>query len=367
MKCKYCKKEIEDDSLFCRFCGEKVFRGRQKKEEVKVPKPQKLPSGSYRANIMVNGERISVTEATESAYYVKARALKSGLLKIEKKTVAPTLREVCNGYIDIRENILSPSTVRGYRTIVKTRYKGYMDAPADKIDYQKMINEEASMGISPKTIRNSWLFIKCCLQDKGIKVPDLSTPQVVKKDLPWLDYEQIQSFLDNGIRGYSCEIGALLCLHGLRRSEALAVTKGKVHDGYIHVEGAVVRSEDGPVFKETNKNSSSRRKVPVLIPRLQELVDTIPEEDADKPLIQMRADNLYDRINEACDRAGVPKTGIHGLRRSFVSLCYHLKLSEMETMKLGGYNDFATMRTIYTKLSAQDESEGIRKLKEFFT
>ena len=37
MNCKYCKREIEDDSVFCRFCGERVQRAKRKpKEEIPV-------------------------------------------------------------------------------------------------------------------------------------------------------------------------------------------------------------------------------------------------------------------------------------------------------------------------------------------
>ena len=59
--------------------------------------------------------------------------------------------------------------------------------------------------------------------------------------------------------------------------------------------------------------------------------------------------------------------GVHGLRRSFASLAYHLRWSELETMRVGGWSDFQTMRKIYTKLAAQDESEAARKMERFYS
>ena len=364
MICKFCKKTIEDDSIFCRFCGEKVVRTRKKKEEVKVPPPVLQPSGKYMGRVMVNGQRVTITEATEAAYYVRARAIKSGMIKAEKKPEIITLKQACDEYVASRTAVLSPSTITGYNNIIRTRYKDYMPDNVYTIDYQQMVNDEVGKGVSPKTIINSYAFIRSVLKEKGVPLKEVRLPQKEKKDLPWLNYEQIQLFIDS-LHGRECELGALLALHGLRRSEVLAVTPEKIHDGKIHVEGAVVRTDDGYVFKKTNKNSSSTRAVPVLIPRLEELLKQNDYEPG-KPVVKMSPDALFDNINRICTGAGIPRIGIHGLRRSFVSLCYHLKLSEAETMRLGGYDDWATMRKIYTKLSENDASEGVDKLKAYF-
>ena len=39
MVCKNYKRDIDDDSIFCKWCGEKQIRERRKKGEVKVQKP----------------------------------------------------------------------------------------------------------------------------------------------------------------------------------------------------------------------------------------------------------------------------------------------------------------------------------------
>ena len=58
--------------------------------------------------------------------------------------------------------------------------------------------------------------------------------------------------------------------------------------------------------------------------------------------------------------------GVHGLRHSFASLAFHLGLTEQETMELGGWSDYNTMRKIYTHLAAADRLKSQNKMAAFF-
>ena len=65
-------------------------------------------------------------------------------------------------------------------------------------------------------------------------------------------------------------------------------------------------------------------------------------------------------------RAGLPEVGVHGLRRSFASLAYHLKWDMMTTMRIGGWDDDKVVREIYTKLSAKDIDKDVKKMRRFY-
>ena len=115
MICKYCKKEIESDSVFCRFCGERVQRAKRKpKEEVKVAPPTVTASGKYRGRVMVNGERVWITEDTEAAFYIRARAVKAGMIEQAKALPRDTLGDLIDRYLADNAAVLSPSTVQSY-------------------------------------------------------------------------------------------------------------------------------------------------------------------------------------------------------------------------------------------------------------
>lgn len=365
MKCKSCKRVIDDDSIFCKWCGERQIRERKKKDEIKVPKPRQLPSGRW--NIQLRNPDWSTTEDTAEECIIKAKAVRAGLLKIQKNAPALTLREAEAKYIDKRRNTLSPSTVRGYEYIKKGRFAIYQDRDIYGIDWQAAINDEAAQ-CSAKTVKNAWGFVKCVLAENGVTPPKVTLPQIVKKGEAWLDYEQISIFLA-AVRDKPCELAALLALHSLRRSEIYGLTADKIdlERGIIHVEGAaVVDAENKLVLKAENKNQSSRREVPIMIQRLRDILPGAMASAGGVPLVKAHIETTYSQINAVCKAAGLPPVGVHGLRRSFASLAYHLGWSELDTMSVGGWSDFGTMRNIYTKLAARDKQKAVEKMQEFY-
>ena len=361
MKCKNCKRSIDDDSIFCKWCGQKQIRERKKKDEISVPTPRKLKSGMY--NIELRAEQCSITEKTAALCTAKARAVRAGFIEQKKQAPKITPRQAMQRYIE-RHALLSPSTLRGYQTIMNTRFLSVSDKDVNSIDWQAVINDEASR-ISSKTLTNAWGFMKSALSDAGCIVPSVTLPKVIKRELAWLDYEQIILFLD-AIRDKPGELGALLALHSLRRSEILAVTVGKIDvaQKIIKVEGAVVKDRSGAlVEKQTNKTSASRRDVPIMIPRLLELIPNVPPETH---LVSLNVNTLYNQINRVCQSANLPQVGVHGLRRSFASLAYHLKWDMLTTMRVGGWDDDTIVKDVYTKLSAKDIDANVERMRAFY-
>ena len=328
---------------------------------MKLPKAHKLPSGSWNIYLRLGGEGISVTAPTETECKNKARMIKSEYLAGEREAKAEkaTVKEIADRYIDERRGVLSPATIAGYVKI-RDRYEHLHSLQPLSVRWQA----EASLAAkkySAKTVHNDFCFWASVLRSSGVSVPPLRLPHIIPSEKAWLDFNALPPFLE-AIRGNKHELGALLALHGLRRSELLALEKGSVWGGQIYVRGAVVPGEDGLVEKPENKNAASRRTVPVLIPRLQELVDAAP----DGKLYPYNPHALYNAINRVCEKAGLPLVGVHGLRHSFASLCYHVGLSERQTMALGGWSDPSTMRKIYTHLSEADRDKGADMLKTYF-
>ena len=103
--------------------------------------------------------------------------------------------------------------------------------------------------------------------------------------------------------------------------------------------------------------------MPILIPRLRELLEANKGEGYVCPC---HANSIYNAVNRACEKLGYPKIGVHGLRHTFASLCYHQGIPELAAMKLGGWSDYATMRRIYTHLANQDLQSAADNLTGFF-
>jgi len=149
-------------------------------------------------------------------------------------------------------------------------------------------------------------------------------------------------------------IACLLALTSLRKSEILGLDWNNIDlkARIISVEGAAVLDEDNVLVRKTsNKNRSSRRKVPI-IDQLYAALQAV--EPRTGRVVKIGPSNLCKKINKICREHGLPETAVHGLRRSFATLAYHLKWSEEMTMRVGGWNDILTMRKIYTKISERD-------------
>lgn len=322
---------------------------------MKIPKAKQLPSGSWRIQLRVGDRRISVTESTEKACIARAMALQQELIQpVDRSTL--TLTTAIDHYIDARQNILSPSSLRSYRTIQRNRFQTAMHTQLRSLsdrDWQKLVNQEARL-CAGKTLKTAWGFVSSVIYEETGRKVSVSLPQVVSDPRQFLDPDQIKTFLE-AAHGSAYEIPALLALCSLRVSELSALTWEQIDlkSNLIHVRGAVVPDENHHyVMKRENKNSTSRRDVPIMIPRLADLL-AAADRKQDR-VVTLHPSTICNGINKICASAGIPQVGTHGLRHSFASLAYHLNMPEKVAMQIGGWSNDATMRKIYTHVSQKD-------------
>ena len=363
---------------FCTLIISQWARGRKRKGEksVKVPKARKLPSGTWRIQVRLGGESINVNARTEKECVRLAQITKAEYLAGKRQPPPepepeaeklPTLRKAIDGYIDSR--VLSPATVRGYIKIRDLRFQPLMDLPLDELTQevcQQAIKTEG-WSSSAKTIRNAWSFVATVMRHYGIHPPRVSTPQVIPHDTPFLDADEIQIFR-RAVKGNPYSIPIYLALHGLRRSEILALRWENVDlkRRRIRVAGAAVMDRnDKLVQKKENKNRASTRYVPIL---MDELYDALKAAQQPEGLVvTCNPNTIRSNIQRICAQNGLPPVGTHGLRHSFASLAYHLEVPEKITMEIGGWSDNQTMRKIYTHVAQSDVKRYEDKFAAFFS
>lgn len=334
---------------------------------MKTPTAKKLPSGQWRVQLMLDGQRLNITRPTKKEAEHEAALLKAEHLNGIRN--APTggnkpLRDAIQDYIRARENILSPATIRGYQDIARNRFQSVMSRPISAIPWQSVINEEAASA-GPKTIKNAFGLIRSVYKENRLELPPVRLPALIPHEKAYLTPEQIPIFL-SAIKGQPCEIPALLALSSLRKSELMALTWNNIDldNRVIRVRGAAVR---GPgqayLYREQNKTAASVRTVPIIGPLYDALAAV---KDKTGPVITCHYQTPYKQIQAICTREGLPLVGLHGLRHSFASLCYSLGINEMTCMTIGGWSDFQTMRKIYTHLAETDLAKGASRFTAFF-
>ncbi len=239
-----------------------------------------------------------------------------------------------------------------------------MNKSLNSVNWQKAVNDESRL-CSPKTLKNAWGLVRSVLQDNGLDVEvRLPAPDVHEKQ--WLTVEDIPAFLE-AAKGTPGEIGALLALSGLRRSEIYGLQWDDIDldKREIHIHQSLILGEDAaPVLRQKNKTTSSTRTIPIMLPQLYDALGSV--EDKTGAVVTGNIGTLRKRITRICAAAGLPDVGVHGLRHSFASLCYSLGVSELAAMQLGGWSDYQTMRKIYTHLSEMDRRKDADKLTDFF-
>lgn len=308
---------------------------------MKIPEPRKMSSGNWFIQMRLGGQSVTVTAATKKEVIRKAELIKAEhrtgrRIASQKKIGEYTLAEAVSRYIKSSEVSLSPSTLRGYRMYEKSRFKGFQNKKLDNIDFQAMIDAELSL-CSVKTCKNGWGLVHASLVHVGYPVPSVKFAKAPVNEIAFLQPEEILPFC-KALEGKSYEIPLLLELHGLRMSEALGLDWSRVNleKKTLTIRGAKVRGVDGSlVEKDTNKNASSARTVPIMIPQLQKALEAV--EDKTGSVVKISPPGLLADVKRTCAKAGVTVVTNHGLRHSFASLCYHLGINERQLMSWGGW------------------------------
>lgn len=316
---------------------------------------KQLKSGSWRVQVYAgkdeNGKNMykSFTASTERKANLAAMEWQEHYKQIESDNTNMTLDEAMQKYINMKNNILSPATIRGYENIRKNKFKAIMQKRLNRIsqqDIQRAINTEAEKS-SAKTIANQYGLLSAVLHeyrpDFNIKI---TLPQKVPYEAHTLDGEQIAKLL-NVIQGDEAEIPILLAVWmGLRRSELLGLkwdcidTKKRI----LTVKAALVPDKDNNMVEKGPKSVKSNRKIRIPIYINEKLKATGKGNDH---VVTLAGDTIRKRLQRFCVKAGIPKVRLHDLRHTMASVGALLNIGDKYMMERGGWSNSATMKNIY--------------------
>lgn len=323
-------------------------------------KAKKLPSGNYRVQIVdgrdENGKRIvkSFTAEKEWEALRLADDYRKGLYR---KAGGLTVYEAFDKYIDSRDNILSPSTIRGYNTIRDSRLQYISDiklADLTIADVQRAVNEDAKR-LSRKSIKSSLALLKSAmmLQEMDINIRRITLPQArpKKKDIP--PSEELLKILV----GSQLELPCLLAMWlSLRISEVRGLQFGDISaDGkYISIQRAKICLNGGDVVREVNKTAESTRtnKLP---PYLLSLIRKIPHENETDFIVPDSYESIRKRFKALMNEHGYDIT-FHTLRHEFATTLNDLGVPADYIQKLGGWSTDNVMKAVYTHTTSAKET-----------
>lgn len=325
----------------------------------KLPKGvDQLPSGKYRIRKMINGKRQSLLFDEPPTQRDVLLATNELLNEVPGATLKGTFLDYAEKYIKAKENILSASTIRGYRATLKSIPSHFTSLPLKDITQYTLtaLVNDMVRSVSPKTIYNRHgLIVSVMHEFRPEFVIRTKLPRKVQKDIYTPGDEEVSrlfAYLDDSPTLKKYWVPLYLASLGLRRSEIGALTiKDLSEDNILTVSKAKVQDSDNKwIIQNFTKTERSNRKIP--LPK--ELADRIREQGC---IYEGFLGKMYDNMRIVEKRIGLPHFGIHRLRSYFASKAHSLGLHDSIILKLGGWKSDYVMKGIYRKALKEDLQE----------
>lgn len=324
-------------------------------------KIEKLPSGSYRIRKMYKGQMYTVVFDSKPTQKEAMVAMAKELETVQQKHEIITFKAAYEKYIESKRNVLSPSTIMGYNTIIRQTPKNFLEKRVSDMtafDVQEEINLIAKK-CSPKTVRNHHSLISAVL---SVFCPNLklttTLPQKIKKE-PYIPSDQdVRRILEHA-KDTEYEIPIILACYGLRRSEICALQMEDIDGDIVHVNKAMVPNEKREWVTKSTKTTSSTREV--VIP--MEIADKI----RDKGYIYKGYPNCITNYLKRTERAlDIPQFSIHKLRHYFASKMSAMNVPEADIMRMGGWETDHIMKSVYRHSMEDKDQTRQRDISEKF-
>lgn len=336
----------------------------------KRPTPKKLPSGSWRCQIMVNGARISVTDENKDICQAKAMAIQAGAMEKEEKKKFITLERAIEDYMNSKSNTLSSSTIRGYDQIKRLRFKGIMQRnihTLTKRDIQIAVNEETKL-VSPKSVANAYGLVRPVLKEYGIDVFGVKLPQRIKKKKKYVQREEIGDLLA-AAQEDKYEVPILLAIWlGMRRSEICGLCWDCVDEKAktITVKRKLIMDKDNHFnLVDGAKNVFSQRTIPCPDYIMDKLA-AMRHGRTEGIIFRVNPNTILQHIHKVCKEAGITDSTTHGLRHTNAAVMSHLNISEDHALERGGWSEVSTYKKIYSYVFESTATTEDQKIDAFF-
>lgn len=360
-KNKGCGREIDADSVYCKWCGTRQVREQRSKNTAHTPTARKLPSGSWACRIRVNGQDVSITRETKEEAIAEAMAVKHGIKAPDAPEVNLTLGEAIDRYIEMKKDILSPSTVAGYKRIRKNAFASLMGQKLSALSHervQRAVNAMASNS-SPKSVRNAYGLLSAAV---GEFTPDVSLhitlPQKVRTEIVLPSENDIKA-IAAAVAGRWVELPVLLamCL-GLRMSEIRGLTHDCLNGSVLHVKQALV---DEGVKAPKTYTSDRYLTVPA---HISALISAIPQEQ--ERLCPQSRRAIYYAFTSACEKAGIKHYRFHDLRHVNASVMLKLGVPDKYAMERMGHATNNMLKTVYQHTMPAERAKVDADVNEYF-
>lgn len=327
-----------------------------------MPAFQKLPSGTWRVLVYVTNPDGSKTRKSLTAP-TRWQAEKLAA-EYSESSEHMTVGEAVDGYIDLKKNVLSPSTLYGYGIIRRRRLQSIMDIDIKKLNsvmMQRAVNEDAAH-IGRKSISDAVHLVVSAMALFGVKV-DLKITLPPKK--PRIKNLPTPQQVIKMVRGSDVELPCLLALWlSLRISEVRGLQFSDLKDGVLTVQRSRLRLGSTDIVRDVNKTYKSTRRLAVP-DYLIHLILAVPHERDDEFICPQHYQTITKHFKKLCDKHGYTMS-FHDLRHLNASLMLALGVPDKYAMERGGWATNATLKSVYQHTFSDERRRVDEQIDSFF-
>lgn len=331
---------------------------------------KKLPSGSYRCRVYAgkeNGKDIykSFTAPTKKeAERLAAEYLCDEKPKGKENQAHITFKIAMETYIRNRENVLSPSTIKGYWKLYRGLSNWY-DKPVNKItaeDIQILVNDMAK-DKAPKTVLNYHGFIVSTMHlFRPDMVINTALPQRKPCDIYIPTEYDMKKLLETAEKESDEIYNAILlgAFGGMRRSEICAAEKKDIQDGLLHINKAMVETPDGGYTIKLTKSVAGDRFI------------ALPDfvfarfSHCNGRLVNINPYELTKAFRRVLALSELPHFRFHDLRHYCVSIQHALGIPDQYIMDYVGHSSTDILQKVYRHSMTDQEKKMDAKRQEYF-
>ena len=333
---------------------------------------KKLPSGSWRVLVYVgtvNGKRQyqSFTAATKrDAEYAAAEYLHTTGKAVHQDM---TVGEAVDRYIRSKEKVLSPTTVKCYKSI-----RTHDMEPIERMKLSRLRPEDVQRWIgilsedhTPKTTANAHGLLSAALSEYR---PELRLrtrlPQASRKTPFVPSQAQVLALLEQS-KGTLAELPVHLgAMMGLRRSEVCGLTWDDVDlkKRTMQIRHAMVVDEHNNSVRKAPKTVSGYRVLEIP-PAVYEIL--LKRKAEGGPLITFKPPAVTSAFIRLRNKVGIPDMRFHDLRHYYASVMLALGVPDKYAMQRMGHSTDKMLKTVYQHLLAEKEKEVADSIAGYFS
>lgn len=293
-----------------------------------MPRKKKgtLPSGNIRIQVY------DYTDASGKQHYrsftaptrAEAQALADDWKRSKRQLrSALTVQVAVEQYIDLKAAVLSPSTVRNYRSASRLYFGGDFGARdlrrLQSVDIQQWISGLSAQGLSPKTVRNAAGLLTAAL---ALYLPDfrphITLPAKKRTSLYCPSLDDVLALYESSSDPYlRCAI-LLGSVGAMRRGELCALEYSDIQGDAVTISKAYVLDEHREWQLKAPKTYSSYRTI--TLPRfVLDAIEALPLPHEGR-IIPLSPDRISQRFARTLQKTELPRFRFHDLRHFGASM-----------------------------------------------